>query len=205
LNILLTGFEPFGGSFVNPSEQVVKSLDGSVIANWIVTGIILPVDNRVMPSRLFSALNSVRPDAVLCLGEAARRSAISLERIAVNLQDYELPDNRGERIVDQPIRVDGPTGYFSTLPLQSIYESIQQADIPVEYSLSAGAYLCNQAFYLVMDYSAGLKQPVPAGFIHLPSLPQQAARRTPPSPSMELGMTLKGIRLAVQAIATART
>ncbi len=203
MKILVTGFEPFGGSPINPSEQVLKSLMAYPPPGLGLTTLVLPVDGSRAPVLLQSALAEIQPAAVICLGEAAGRSAISLERAALNLLDYRIPDNSGTTLTDQPIRAEGPAAYFSTLPLLPIQSALLAAGIPCELSLTAGAYLCNQVFYTLMDtlYQAGRQ--IPAGFIHLPSLPEQVALRKQSQPSMALEVLVRAIRLVFETLTKA--
>ena len=199
MKILLTGFEPFGGSPLNPSEQVVKALQIGPPPVKELETLILPVDGGRAPGMLKAALAEHQPDAVICLGEAGR-SAISLERAALNLLDYCVPDNSGVTITDQPIRPDGPAAYFSTLPLRPIQSALLAAGIPCELSLTAGAYLCNQVFYTLMDTLAFSGRQVPAGFIHLPSLLEQVALRGLSQPSMALEAQVRAIRVVLEMV-----
>jgi pyroglutamyl-peptidase len=201
MRILLTGFEPFGGSSVNPSEQVVRALDRQVVAGTQIVTAILPVDWEKSPGCLISAIQNHQPDAVLCLGEASGRNAISIERVALNLLDFRIPDNAGATIIDHPIIADGPAAYFSTLPVREIASAIQAAGIPAELSLTAGSYLCNQIFYHMMHFTASAGKQIPAGFIHTPCLPQQAAARTTPLPSMDLQTILTAVTVSIKVIA----
>ena len=207
MKILVTGFEPFGGSPLNPSEQVVRALAGQgelapePVSRAIVTTAILPVDRFRGPEALRSALERTQPDAVLCLGEAARRATLSIERVAINLMDYRIPDNAGQQVTDTPIVQGGPAAYFATLPVRAMLAAVQGAGVPVELSLSAGTYLCNQVFYELLHQLCDREPAVPAGFIHLPSLPEQASQASPPYPSMALDIMLKGVRAALAVLA----
>ena len=166
MRILLTGFEPFGGRSRNPSDEIARALDGEVLHGLTVVSRILPVDTRRAPRLLNDAIASVQPQAVVCLGEAARRQHISIERVAVNLLDFRIPDNAGHHVVDQPIDPAGPAAVFATLPVRLLHDALQSAGVPVELSLSAGAYLCNQVMYHALCQLEGTS--VPAGFVHLP-------------------------------------
>jgi pyroglutamyl-peptidase len=198
--ILVTGFEPFDGSPVNPSQQVALGVNEQIIGGYSIVTAILPVDRLGGPQALLQAIDKFHPHAVLCLGEAARRPGVSIERIAVNLMDYRIPDNQGEQITDLPIVQDGPAAYFSTLPVREMYNAIQAAGIPVELSLSAGAFLCNQVFYTGLDFVSKMADPIPLGFIHLPALPEQAARAPAPYASMNLETSQHAIRLALDVL-----
>lgn len=201
MKILLTGFEPFDGSDMNPSQQVSQALHEQVIAGAKILSAILPVDWQRAPEALTRVLEANPPDAVVCLGEASGRAAISIERVAINLLDFRIPDNSGARITDQPVISQAPAAYFSTLPVREMLEAIQQCGVPAELSLSAGTYLCNQVMYTLLHRLAECKRAIPAGFIHLPSLPQQAAARGQRQPSMSLETQIQGLRAALEVIA----
>ena len=146
MKILLTGFEPFGESPINPSHMLVDSLSHSSFRDAQIITAILPVDHEKAPVVLMNVLDINQPDAILCFGLAMGRAKISLERVAINLMDFRMPDNAGHQISDRPIIPDGPAAYFSTLPVRQFYDALRENDIPVELSLTAGSYLCNQVF-----------------------------------------------------------
>ena len=200
LRLLITGFEPFGGSTLNPSEQAVAALAQDPPPGLTITAAVLPVDRENGPAALLAALAAAQPQAVICLGEASRRPAISLERVALNLMDYRIPDNLGQTVTDEPIVPEGPAAYFSTLPLRAMLGAMLAAGVPAELSLSAGAYLCNQVMYTLLHHLAQTGQNIPAGFIHLPALPQQAASAPVPYASMSLETTLTGLRAALSVL-----
>ena len=200
MKILVTGFEPFGGNPVNPSEQVVMYLREILIPTIDLATSILPVDQNRSGKKLIEVVEMVQPEAIFCLGEAVRRSVISVERVAVNLEDYRIPDNAGSQITDQLVIPGGPAAYFATLPVRKIFEKIHLAGIPVELSLSAGSFLCNQVLYEILHYLGLHRLPAKAGFIHLPSLPEQAAKLEPKLSGMELNIALKGVLAALEGI-----
>jgi pyroglutamyl-peptidase len=201
MKILLTGFEPFGGSGSNPSERVARSMEGISMAGLDAHSRILPVDRVHAADVLLQALEEVKPEVVLCLGEAPRRPVVSIERVAINLLDYPIKDNLGEQVKDIPIRADGPAAYFVTLPVRPILERLIAAGIPAELSLSAGTFLCNQVLYTLLDHLSLQEKVIPAGFIHLPSLPEQVTNKSPQSPSMALETSLKAVQMAIEVIA----
>ncbi len=200
MRLLITGFEPFGGSPINPSEQVVHALEKNPPGSLELFTAILPVDRERGPAALLSAIQAYNPQAVLCLGEAARRPVVSVERIAVNLMDYRIPDNSGQQVTDLPVRPEGPAAYFCTLPVREIANAIQTAQVPVELSLSAGAYLCNQVLYELLHEQAAHRPLMRGGFIHLPALPEQVIHSSPQSPSMSLETSLRAVRAAIEVI-----
>jgi pyroglutamyl-peptidase len=201
MKLLLTGFEPFGGSAVNPSEQVVRALAPERLPGVQLRTAILPVDRVNGPAALIRAMNRYRPQAVLCLGEASRGMAISIERVAINLMDYRIADNSGRRVQDELIAPRGPAAYFVTLPIRAMLEAIKAASVPAELSLSAGAFLCNQVLYTALHHIKTHHLQAKAGFVHLPPLPEQVASQDKLMPSMSLDTMLIGIRAAISAIA----
>ena len=200
MNILLTGFEPFGGEAINPSWEVARSLHGQIIAGATVQARCLPTTFGGAPRALADALAVIRPQLVIALGLASGRAEISIERVAVNLIDARIPDNAGERPQDVPVRADAPAAYFSTLPIKAMRNALRAAGHPAGLSLTAGAFVCNQVFFELQHQLAG--RGLKSGFIHVPALPEQAARAQPSVPSMGLGAQIDAIKLAI-AIALA--
>ena len=202
MKIVLTGFEPFGGESTNPSQQILGGLSQSNFPGISLTTAILPVDTRRAPQYLFKLLEKVVPDAVLCLGQAGRDPFMAIERVAVNLKDFRMPDNGGNECCDELIRLHGPTAYFATLPVRDIVNAMQANGVPAQLSMSAGTFLCNQIMYEVLDYVAERGDQIPAGFIHVPMLPEQVAHRRPMPPSMNLETMVQGIGIALHTIAS---
>lgn len=200
MKLLLTGFEPFGGSEVNPSEEVVKALSKHRLSAVELHTTILPVDKEAGPAKLIQNFEETQPEAVVCLGEAGGRMVICIERIAINLMDYRVEDNAGNLIKNQPIVLNGSAAFFCTLPVQAIVEGLKEAGVPARLSLSAGAFLCNQVIYTLLHYMDIHNMEIPAGFIHLPSLPEQAAGEQPPKPSMNLETMVTGVKTAIEVI-----
>jgi pyroglutamyl-peptidase len=200
MKLLLTGFEPFNGSPCNPSEQVAHTLDGQVIGGMRISTAILPVDLQRSPRQLLDLLEALRPEAVICLGEATGRALISVERLAVNLLDFRIPDNAGNMVLDQPVVPGGPDAYFVTLPVRKVHEAIRGSGAPCEISLSAGTYLCNQVLYHLLHALHQQGRKIPAGFIHLPALPQQVVSKAAYCPSMSLDTMLSGLRAGIAAL-----
>ena len=201
MHILITGFEPFQGSALNPSEMAAHALAADPPEGVEVTAVILPVHRIKGPAALRAALASIQPEAVICLGEASQQAVLSLERVAVNLLEFSIPDNGGDQPVDEPVRAGGPAAYFANLPLRAMLKAIQAAEVPAALSLSAGSYLCNQVMYVLLDGLAEAEGDIPAGFIHLPRLPEQVAEGVKAAPSMSLETSLRGLRAALTALA----
>jgi pyroglutamyl-peptidase len=200
MKLLLTGFEPFGGSKTNPSEQVIRRLAGERIGEFTVSSVLLPVDRFQGPEKMLGRLKALDPDAVLCLGEASGRATVAIERIAVNLVDFRIPDNAGNQVVDEAVLPGGPAAYFATLPVRESIQALLNAGIPAELSLSAGSYLCNQVFYHLLHYISGSGRQITAGFVHLPALPEQAAQQARPLPTMSFETSLAAVRTIIACL-----
>jgi pyroglutamyl-peptidase len=199
MRLLLTGFEPFGGSSVNPSQQIVQAVQQQRFAGLELRTAILPVDGATAPAAVIAAVQAQRPAVVICLGQATGRAVLSIERVAVNLLDYRIPDNAGKLIEDEPVVAGGPAAYFVTLPVRAMLVAVKAADVPVELSLSAGTFLCNQVLYALLHHIAVNTLAVRAGFIHVPSLPEQAATSARVTPSMSLDTMVRGVEAALAA------
>ena len=199
--VLLTGFDAFGGDTVNPSWLAVQALQGEVIAGHAVVAGQLPTAFATSATTLKRLIRQHQPVLVICVGQAGGRSALSIERVAINVMDARIADNLGAQPIDQPVVKSGPAAYFSTLPIKAIMQAINQAGLPAEISQTAGTFVCNQVFYALLHMlkkQRGL-HPVSAGFIHVPYLTGQG------SPSLTLRQMAEGLRIAVVAALTRKT
>jgi pyroglutamyl-peptidase len=198
MRALVTGFEPFGGETVNPSAELLHRLPPRLGMLELTTGLLPTSFGRARPV-LDALLDAHGPDLVLAVGQAAGRGRLSLERVAINVMDATLPDNDGERPVDRPVVEDGPGGYFSTLPLKRAVAALAAAGLPAEISNSAGTYVCNQVFYAALHRAAQGRDRYRAGFLHVPLLPQQAARRD--AASMAIEHVVQGVQIILAVAA----
>ena len=192
--VLLTGFDPFGGAARNPSWLAAHALQGRSIAGHRVIAAQLPTVFGSSLRELAGLLKQHRPALVLCLGLAGGRNALSLERVAINLNDARMADNAGEQPIDSAVVPGGPAAYFSSLPIKAMLQALQQAGIAAELSQSAGTFVCNQVFYGLMHALASRRalQQTRGGFMHLPFLPEQG------TPSMDLDQMVRGLRIAIR-------
>lgn len=196
--VLITGFEPFGGEAVNPSAQLVLGLQGERLAPGIrVESAVLPCVFDVALQALEAHVDRLRPRLVLCCGQAGGRSALSFERVAINLDDARIPDNAGARPIDRAVHAGGPAAYFSTLPLKAMAQALRGAGWPAELSCTAGTFVCNHVFYGLMHLARQRPWLRQAGFLHVPYLPEQAAAQAQ-APSMSMSTMSAGLRLALQ-------
>lgn len=166
--LLLTGFEPFLDHPINPTEELVLRLDGAQIGEYEVKGVLLPVDFEKAPVAILEAVREFSPDAVLSLGLAAGRTEMTPERIAINCRDGAA-DNSGRALVDSKIVENGADGYFSTLPIRMLVDSLKEKGYPASISNSAGTYLCNNVMYTVLHELKEKQVDIPAGFVHVPA------------------------------------
>jgi pyroglutamyl-peptidase len=195
--VLLTGFEPFEGEKVNPSWLAVRRLDGRVVRGHQIVARKLPTAFGRSLAALRRHVRRIRPALVICVGQAGGRAEITLERVALNLEDARIPDNAGRQPRERPVVPGGPTAYWSTLPVRAIVRALQQRGIPAAASLSAGTFVCNHVFYGLMHDVAAQGGRVRGGFIHLPFLPAQAARHHD-QPSLPLAMMAEALAVAVK-------
>lgn len=193
--VLLTGFQPFGGEQVNPSWQAVSALHGARIAGHRVVARELPVAFGTSLKVLRAALKETQPSLVICVGQAGGRAQLSLERVAINVDDARIPDNAGQQPIDVPVVADGPAAYFSTLPIKAMREAMRLAGLPAEVSQTAGTYVCNHVFYGLM-HALRRQRSVRAGFIHIPYSPAQASHH-PGAPSLDVETVTAALRVAV--------
>ncbi len=193
--VLLTGFDPFGGETLNPSWEAVRRLDGEIVRGHRVFALQLPTCFGRSLRTLRAALTRTAPDLVICVGQAGGRSRLSLERVAINVDDARIADNAGRQPVDRPVVRGGPAAYFSTLPIKAQLRALQSAGLPAEISQTAGTFVCNHVFYGLM-HALREAPHVRGGFVHIPFLPEQAVAHAG-APSLALDAVVAGLRVIV--------
>ena len=199
MKILVTGFEPFGGESRNPSAEAVEALPDGVGAIELVK-LILPVERFAAADAVMAAVEEHRPDAILSVGQAGGRAAVSVERVAVNLDDYRIEDNGGNRPVDEPVVPGGPDAYFTNVNVPGMAKAIRDAGVPAEQSLSAGSFVCNHLMYSVRHRLEEQGLSTKFCFIHIPYLPEQVLTK-PGQPSMSMELIRKALDVAVVKMA----
>lgn len=195
--ILLTGFEPFNQESINPSWEAVRALDGWHEGDFVVHARELPCSFGLANKVMHHTVEELQPSIVIAVGQAGGRVDMSVERIAINIDDAPMPDNKKHQPVDQRIAGNGPAAYFSTLPIKAIVHELRDRGIPASVSQTAGTFVCNHVFYGLMHQAAEWGTTMRAGFIHIPYLPQQAAAH-PGSASMTLEQMIEGLRIAIR-------
>ncbi|GAB7387936.1 pyroglutamyl-peptidase I [Bacillaceae bacterium] len=200
MKILVSGFEPFGGMKVNPTEAIVKEIGKEKFANAQIDVVLLPVNYDECVEKLITEIERVSPDAVISCGLYAGRTAVTLERIGINVKDTmaedPIPDNKGVRPVDQPINPEGPDGIFSTLPNRQIVKNLLAHGIPAYISNTAGTYICNNTLYGVLDYIRRNRLPILAGFVHFPASSEMAVEK-PVLPSLPHETMVTALRIII--------
>jgi len=172
---LVTGFAGYGGRGRNPAGEAAKALDGRSIGGLAVKGRVLPVSYGRLQADLHGLVDELRPRLVIGLGLWPGEPMIRLERVGINVADFEIPDNEGAFLSDMPISGNGAAAMMSTLPLRDIEASLLAAGIPVRISSTAGTFLCNATLYSALAHADRLSPRPLAGFIHVPYLPEQVA------------------------------
>ncbi len=193
--IILTGFEPFGGSNANPSILACQSLVKKTIEGYEIEAIEIPLRFSEIKQIIESILIKEKPEIVICTGQSPR-PVISLERIAINIASLEkVAYSCSAKPLDEILEINGREGYFSTLPIRKIKDCLEENKIPCEISNSAGTFGCNQIFYHLMHFINNNKINIPAGFIHVPSLPEQVIGKN--FPSMTLELIIQSLEIAI--------
>lgn len=194
MKIIVTGFDPFGGETINPSIECVKALPE--IEGVELIRLELPTVFKESAKRLNEVIKDVKPDAVLSVGQAGGRAGITMERIAINVDDARIPDNISQQPIDEEIQVEGEAAYFSTLPIKRIVKAIREAGISAEVSNTAGTFVCNHIMYQALFAATKADKPFKAGFMHIPFIPEQ----TTDKPSLPLEESTKAVQIAIETI-----
>lgn len=196
--ILVTGFSPFGGDLINPALEAVKALNGRTICGNQLITCEIPVVRHDAINAIAGHIKHTDPFIVLAVGQAGGRMEINPERVAINIDDFRIKDNGGFQPVDEPIIPGAPAAYWSTLPIKAMVAAMRAGGIPASVSNTAGTFVCNHLFYGLMHLLAQEGNTRRGGFVHIPYLPEQAARN-PIQPSMSLEIIVRGLELALEA------
>lgn len=200
MKLLVTGFDPFGGSFINPALEAVKQLPDTIKGADIIK-LEIPTVFGESAEVVKQAIIEYAPDIVLSIGQAGGRFGVTPERIAINIDDARIPDNKGNQPIDQVIQADGAPAYFTQLPIKAMMTAIKAAGIPSSVSNTAGTFVCNHIMYQV-QYMIDKQFPnLRAGFIHVPYIPNQVID-LPNQPAMSVSDISTGISAAISAIIT---
>jgi pyroglutamyl-peptidase len=201
--VLVTGFTPFGGERTNPAWEIAKALP-KTIAGYRIETLRVPTEFGRAIDVTTKTIDAINPAIVLCLGQAGGRARISVERVAINLNDAAIADNAGVQMIDKTVHAGAPAAYFSTLPVKAMVAAMGKAGVPTEVSNSAGTFVCNHLLYGVLHHLAASASKTRAGFIHVPYLPTQILDK-PDMPSMALETMVHGVRAAIMAAIKTKT
>ena len=198
MKILVSGFDPFGGEQINPAIESVKLLPDSIKGNEIIK-IEIPTVIGKSVDKLKEKIKEVKPDVVISVGQAGGREDITVERVAINVDDCRIKDNEGNQPIDEKIAEDGPDAYLLTLPIKAMVENIKSANIPASVSNTAGTFICNHVAYGMAHVRATAYPNMRTGFIHIPFLPEQVLDK-PHTASMNLDTIAKALEKAIEAV-----
>ena len=196
-NVLISGYEVFGNNTMNPSLELIHCLDGEVIDGRRICTVEVPVNRHTCFETMEKAIKAYQPELIICTGLADGRTGISIERTAVNVADFPVPDNAGYLALNETLEEGGPAAYFATIPIRNIMTAIREEGIPAYISNTAGTYCCNLLMYRTLHYISKNKLGIPAGMIHLPFLRQMAADMNMVPASMDLTHMVDAIKTAV--------
>lgn len=197
--VLITGFEPFGGEKVNPALEAVKMLPDTIGGAKVVK-LEVPTVFKKSIKRLDECIEKEKPDITICVGQAGGRFDITVERVAINVDDARIPDNENNSPADEKIFEDGENAYFATLPIKAIVKNITDAGIPASVSDSAGTFVCNHLMYGLLYLIDKKYNNMTGGFIHVPFIPQQASGKKN-TPSMNISDIVKALTIAIETAA----
>jgi pyroglutamyl-peptidase len=198
--ILLTGFEPFGGYRVNPTEMLLHDLAAQSWKQGTIHPVLLPVNCKRIRNILQRAIQRINPHVILSMGQADGRQGISIERVALNILDFKIRDNGGNRPHNRPVIKNSPDAYFARMPFDTLLASLRRQKIPAVLSNTAGTYCCNQAMYICLYRAQKIRHLKSCGFIHVPLLPEQVAAKQLPIPSMPYDLMLKALKTILRVL-----
>lgn len=197
MKVLVTGFDPFGGETINPALEAVKRIKDEISGASVIRAEI-PTVFRKSIKALLESIDKEKPDIVLCIGQAGGRMDITVERIAINVDDGRIADNEGNQPIDEVIYEDGYPAYFSNLPIKAMVKEINDTGIPASVSNTAGTFVCNHIMYGLMYHINRSYPNIRGGFIHVPYIPSQVAGKRV-APTMALDDIVRGLEMAIKA------
>lgn len=198
MKVLITGFDPFGGESINPAWEAIKGME-NVVDGIEIIKLQIPTVFKKSAEKLFTGIEEHKPDVVICVGQAGGRYDMTVERVAINMDDGRIPDNDGYQPIDSPVYQDGENAYFATLPIKGIVEEMKLAKIPASVSNTAGTYVCNHIMYSLLYYVSKNNLDIKGGFIHVPFIREQVVDKKN-VPYMELSSITEALECAVKAL-----
>ena len=201
MKVLVTGFDPFGGDSINPAYEAVKMIPNEVAGAQVIK-LEIPTVFKESGEVVEAAIREHNPDIVICIGQAGGRSAISFERVAINLAEARIPDNKGNQPIGTKLEEDGETAYFTTLPIKAMMKNVQEHGLPAYISYTAGTFVCNDIMYRLLYMIDKEFSDVKGGFIHVPFEPTQVIDRPVGTASMPIQTIADSLIYAIEAAVT---
>lgn len=198
MKLLITGFDPFGGESINPAWEAVKGISDKV-GSVDVVKLQIPTVFKKATEVLLEEAEKQNPDAIICVGQAGGRYDITIERVAINLDDARITDNEGNQPIDEKVYADGENAYFTNLPIKAMVEEIKSEKIPASVSNTAGTFVCNHIMYSVLYHINKSSVAKKGGFIHVPFIPEQVIDKKN-TPYMDIASISKGLEAAILAL-----
>ncbi|MBO0432576.1 pyroglutamyl-peptidase I [Enterococcus sp. DIV0660C] len=198
MKVLVTGFDPFGGDKVNPAYEAVKKMPAEIAGAEIIK-LEVPTVFGKSSQVVREAIKEHQPEIVICVGQAGGRSAVSFERVAINLAEARIPDNEGNQPFDTVLEEDGPAAYFTTLPIKAMTKNVHDHGLPAYISYTAGTFVCNDIMYRLLHVLHTEFPTIRGGFIHVPFSPDQVIDRPVGTASMSLDDIADSLTYAVEA------
>lgn len=195
--VLLTGFEPFLGEPINPSQILLESIKKDLLIEQNVKTLLLPVSFARASELIEAELAANVFDHVILLGQAGGRKNICLERVALNWNETEKPDEDGKTPARGEIIRGQPGAIFTQAPIEKWYALLKDQNVPVEISLSAGGYVCNNVYYKTVSSNLNAKS---VCFIHVPFLPEQVENKVDKPASLDLSTMELAIKTILNSI-----
>ena len=195
MRILITGFDSFGGENINPSNLAINKLPNK-LKNIEIKKVTLPTVFKESSAILEENIYSFNPHIVICVGQAGGRDKITVERVAINIDDARIADNKNNSPIDEPIRKDGETAYFSTLPIKALVAELTKNNIPAAISNTAGTFVCNHIMYESLYLANTKYTDIETGFIHIPFIKEQVKDK-PDTPFMDLDIIISALKYII--------
>lgn len=196
--ILVIGSAPFGGDPTNPTYELAKLLQGTEYQGYVFQSASFPVSRRLCIPSVEEAMEQYKPEIIIGVGLADNRTGVCLERVALNVADFPIPDNEGYLALNEPLDPDGPAAYFSTLPIRACVKELREAGIPAAVSNTAGNFCCNMVLYSALHYIARYGWNTRAGFVHVPYTPEMVSKKAISMPTMAFETMKRAVELVAK-------
>ncbi|WP_062522282.1 pyroglutamyl-peptidase I family protein [Demequina silvatica] len=192
--VLITSFEPMPGAIAEASADAARILAETWHGNAEIVHRELAPVYKEAARRLRASVAKHLPDAVIVVATQPGAPAVTVERLAVNLDDATVPDAQGVQPVDAPVVEGASAALWSTLPAKEIVAALEARGLPARLSLNAGSGLANHVFYVMQRELA--EWGVPSGLIQVPATPQMALA----GPALPAEVLAEALRTVVDTV-----